>query len=282
MAVTTLNADTTASLGTAIANSGVANTKTGYTEFTGSAAVSVQGIIIASVMGTASGDALYDIATGAASSETDVLANITSARTSTFNVQQFYFPIQIASGARISGRYQSTSTTQAWRPVIYLLSGITVPFENCTSAVTYGAVTADSGGTSIDPGGSSHTKGSYVEISASTSADIDWLLVCFGNQVNGARADASWFIDVATGGAGAESVVAADLHMTSHSADDRVEPASYLLPLTISSGTRIAVRAQCSITDATDRLFDVVLVGFNGTAPAAGGGGQHFSASFMG
>jgi len=30
----------------------------------------------------------------------------------------------------------------------------------------------------------------------------------------------------------------------------------------IPAGTRIAARAQCSGTDATDRLFDVLLYGF--------------------
>jgi hypothetical protein len=33
--------------------------------------------------------------------------------------------------------------------------------------------------------------------------------------------------------------------------------------LDIAAGTRLAARSQCSNTDATDRLFDLAVIGFD-------------------
>ena len=67
---------------------------------------------------------------------------------------------------------------------------------------------------------------------------------------------------IGIGAAGSEKIVAADLTARSSSITDEVRPSFIALPVAIPAGSRIAVRAQCSITDATDHLFDIALYGF--------------------
>lgn len=260
------------------------NTKSAYTQLVASSSFAASGIIILPFPVSTSGDFLYDIAVGGSGSESVIISNIPASRQETNAVHSAtVFPISIASGSRVAARYQSTGgASSASRFGAYLIAKDAVAFHECTSSVTYGAATGDSGGTSIDPGGSANTKGSYTEITSATSADHQWWVVAAANQTNAARADGGWLVDIAVGGAGSESVVISNLHFYASAVQSNVLPYFYPpIPLVISSGTRIAARAQCQSTDATDRLLDLVLIGFSGTA-SGGGASPHFSASFMG
>jgi len=239
-------------------------------------------MVVAVLGGTSGGDFLFDIGTGGAGVETAVisncLANVVSSASNTF---MFTFPVAISAGTRVSARYQCTSTTPKVYAVAYLGSTNSIPLTGCT-ATTYGAATGDSGGTSIDAGGTANTKGSYTEIIASTTDDIDWLAINVQHANTSLTGFVSWFVDIATGGSGSESNVINNIFLQSSSSMSACIPNSYIvLPVTIASGTRIAARCQCIGNNATDRLLDVTLIGYNGTA-AAGGGGAHFSASFGG
>lgn len=279
MSVITLGAVTSGSTqGTAVTPNASANTKGSYVEFTSSLSDNTTGlIVVGNGTAPASGDILLDIATGAASSETDVIANIPFARVnSVFESWTRFFPLKIASGSRIALRTQCSGASGGATFVLYAIKEETT-FSNMDSIVTYGANTADSGGTSIDPGGTANTKGSWTEITSSTSADIDWLTLCIGNQANAARSAAFWHLDIGTGAAGAETAVIQNLWFRCDATNTLINSGGFPpLPVSIASGTRIAVRAQSSIIDATDRLLDVVLHGANGSA--ASGGGASFGA----
>ena len=116
----------------------------------------------------------------------------------------------------------------------------------------------------MDPGATANTKGSYAEITSSTSYDTRMLLIAFGGQGNLIRTNCRWLVDIATGSAGSETVIIADLAVGSHNIGDNVLPA-YIgpIPVHIPAGTRIAARCQCDITDATDRLMDIALYGIS-------------------
>ncbi len=133
------------------------------------------------------------------------------------------------------------------------------------TAVTYGADTSDSGGASVDAGGSADTKGSYTELSASTSAVIQALLMMMTGAGNGAPASNRWAVDLATGAGGAESVLIPDLRLSIGSSPQVLVPKSYEALTYIAASTRLAARAASQITDATDRLIDVAVL--TGTAP---------------
>ena len=277
MAIATLpgSIDETVSAPAAMANSGVAHTKGDYLELEDSTTFASDGIIVVSTIGSDStAEALIDLATGAAASESDKLANFPVARNGDATPWAGLFPLQIPTSTRVASRFQSTSTTAAVRTAVYLIAKDTVAFHECTSCVTYGANTTDTGGVSIDPGATINTKGAYIEITSSTSADIKWLAIGLANQANQTRTAANFLVDIATGAESSESIIISNLYFGALSVPDVVGPFYFPpIPIEIASGTRIAVRAQCDINDATDRLFDIILFGFNGTASGGSGGG---------
>jgi hypothetical protein len=279
--------NTTTTNGIAIANPGALNTKGAYTQLIASTTVTTTALAISAICIDNNNDYLIDIATGGAGAESVILSNLPGHQTSTNNNALTYgvLPISIASGTRVAARYQAGSITGD--DVLlnaYFLGKDTVGFDECTSAVTYGADTSDSGGVQVDPGGAANTKGSYSEISASTSANIKWIMVGVGNRANTARSSCSWYVDIATGAAASESVVVPNLQFRGDVVSHCIHPQwSFPIPIVIASGTRIAARAQCTTTDATDRLLDIIVVGFDGTAGGGGGGSAtHFSAAFSG
>jgi hypothetical protein len=285
MAIEALNINLTVSAGDPLDSAGVAHTKGDWTEIDASAAVAATGLILSyNVSGL--GDFLLDIGAGGAGAEVAIVENIPGQRQTGSSNLLFciYVPIAIASGTRLSARFQSTTGVGTYRLQAYLVSKDTVGFDECTTAVTYGADTADSGGAEVDPGATIHTKGAYTELSASTSADIKWLIVGVGNKNNTARTDAFFLVDIATGAAASESVVVPNLCFIASSTMDSITPQYYpAIPIEIASGTRLSARAQSGINDAGDRLLDLIVIGLNGTASGGGGGGRgHFSASFMG
>lgn len=85
-----------------------------------------------------------------------------------------------------------------------------------------------------------HTKGAYTQIIASTSADIDTIILrCNSSQ---SSVDTASLVDVAVGASGSESIIIADLAVGGH--------ASYgiTIPISIPSGSRLSVRAQSVVT----------------------------------
>ena len=251
--------------------SGAANTKGSWVEVEDSLTSDAQGLLL-TFGDSSSDDYLFDIGVGAAASEVVVVANIPWCRqlASSGIKESAYIPFRIAAGARVSLRCQNTVGGGTASAGVTFLHA--VPLSPCTVATTYGAATADSGGTSVDPGSSANTKGAYSQITASTTGAIKWLLVGIGNQVNTTRTSANWLMDIATGGAGAEVVLIPNLNLQAGAGLDVMHPHYFSFPCDIPSGTRLAVRAQCSITDATDRLFDVILIGLGpnyGMSPRA-------------
>ena len=280
MSVETIGADTATSVGTAIPAVGATNTKGGWTQLVASSSFAASALILTYRGTTANGDALIDIGTGAMGAEVVVISNIPCSRQVGDNVNQHYavFPIAIASGTRISCRFQSTSATQAQNGMGYLIAKDSVGFHDCTAAHSYGQDTTDSGGVSIDPGGSANTKpATFTTITASTNEDNQWITVVIGNQNNSARTDGGWLIDIATGAASSETIILNNLAIAAMaSTDGCTQMAIGPFPLAIASGTRISARAQCTLIDATDRLFDIAVILHSGAA--AGGGASFYAA----
>lgn len=269
MAVETIGAVTATSSPTDV-TSGAANTKGSWVQLVASSAANADGIIL--ITGQSTADSyLLDIGVGAAASESVVVSNVpVHERASSYIVGTYFIPVSIPAGSRVSARCQAGGSGSLLRLIGYLVT-TTVPISSATTIATYGDVTASSRGTQIDPGGVANTKGSWVEITSSLSADVKFIVPMFAN-LNGARATYNFLVDIGTGGEGGESVVIADLYLGSTADNDELTPQAYPpLPVTIASGTRVAVRAQCNGTDATDRLIDFIMITANGTAAATGG-----------
>ena len=212
---------------------------------------------------------IIQLATGAASSEVPFMTIHLPFGSVIYTTKvKFTVPFTIGSGERVSFRVKgSFGNTDVG-------VGITLSDDDswgtCTQAELAGETNSE--GVTIDPGGTSHTKGSWTEIISSTSHDYDLIVLTFGNNLNNIATAASWLIDIGTGAASSEVAILSDLyHSVGTFENDFVHCMPIYVP--IPSGTRVSARAQCSITDATDRLFDMTILGLNLTEPSGGGGG---------
>lgn len=247
--------------GTAIAPGGV-NTKGNYGELISSVPFDAHGMLlhISGPLG-ASNRGLADISLGPAGSEQIIINDIHVDSANNNCIAPFYFSIPIPAGSRIAARIQSSGGATMRFAGNLLSSGFAdiSPFGKVT---TYGADTTDSGGTQIDPGATAGIKGSWTQITASTTAPIVKLLLAIGGNANSARVNSSWLIDVGIGNAGDETILIHDIPLVF--SDIYILPKS-IGPISVSipAATRIAVRAQSTNTDTTDRLFDIVLYGIS-------------------
>lgn len=247
---------------------GAVNTKGAWQQVIAATTFPVNAIFFQRRSASANGayEYLVDIGIGGAGSETVLIANIPYSRLTSYGLvtAPILFPIHIPLGSRLAVRCQcslggATIGTDTTLMSQGFLAGS--PFSKIT---TYGANVADSGGTSIDPGGSSLTKGAYVQFSAATALPIKAIIVKPANQANAARQFSGFYIDVAIGGAGLEQVLIPDLIAVSD-ASPNYPGLLYIsyppIPVNIPAGSRLAARAAANTTDATDRLFDLVLFG---------------------
>jgi hypothetical protein len=244
---------------------GTANTKTGWDEIAASTSYDASWIRLNFLSHTATHDGLVDIGVGAAGSEKVLIPNIIVFKsTGALYLANYMFPVAIPKGTRVAIRWQA-SATGGRTDLRMTLGGVGFrPSASFSKVMAWGANLTDSGGTSIDPGGTVETLSAWQEILASTEADCRGLIIGIGNRSNIVRTGAHWHnFQIGVGAAGAEKTL---LLIPQFSAANTGDDALYgnahgLLPVDIPAGTRLAARVACSINDATDRLFDVVLYG---------------------
>lgn len=241
------------------------NTKaSSYTDLTSALPYACQGFMLAitRLSSTNSRDMLIDIAIGSAASEQIIVPNILvsmDANNISFSV---YIPVALPQGVRVSARCQSSDGGQAIGVRFSAFAGTHLLMQGLPrEGVNYGANTADSGGVSVDPGGSISAKGNYSELTAATTRAHAGLLVCFGYQNNAAAATRDLTCDIAIGAAASEQIIIPDLGVASL-ANEALTPGLYFIPISVPAGSRLAARGRTNTTDATDRLFDVVIIGF--------------------
>ncbi len=110
------------------------------------------------------------------------------------------------------------------------------PWALATSVEQAGADTANSTGTTITASSTANTKGSWIQLIASTSKKTVAILCGF------AAPNANSLLDVGTGAAGSEVVLLANINVPSNNAASPL----LLIALRVPSGTRIAARSQIS------------------------------------
>jgi len=234
------------------------NTKTSYSELISALSYDVSGFIVFPSAGNY-GDWLFDLAVGSAGSEVDILSNLLFSAKLYREVNQVYFPVSIPSGTRISTRAQCRAALArnyniGFHP-IYRYGFLK---SSCSRILTLGANTADSGGTSVDPGGTVDTKGSWVEFSSSLPFTSRYILVSLGCQQI-ARDNATWYYDIGIGAAGSEVAIISDIQARCHADQDEIWPHFFgLIPVEIPIGNRVAMRCKASITSAS-RYLDFIL-----------------------
>jgi hypothetical protein len=205
---------------------------------------------------------LFDIAIGAAGSEVIIAADIPARSDANFLLGS-YLPINvdIPAGSRIAIRAQGSIVSTGMETQILLEDRAIGSLAN---PIAYGVNASGSPviGVTIDPGGTINTKSAYVQITASTTARIDILTVYY-TGLNTSSTFAAWSIDIATGAAGAETIIIPDLRATANPAGGipNLRPAYVTLPVSIPAGTRIAARVSANFTTASARVITVAVVG---------------------
>jgi hypothetical protein len=247
-----------------------AHTKGSWTEMLASLSANTKEIVISMLYSNAGSTAfLFDIGIGGAGAETPIINNVIYAPSPDLSVLVMPIPIGIAAGSRISARCQASVTAaRSLTLAIEFISG-----TSSAVVTTIGADTANTKGVTIDPGASAGTKGSYSELTASLGVNAQVVNVAVSGKANTAPVGATFELDIATGAGGAEAVQIPDIPFISLAPGAPIgtwQPVTWPFNLAIPSGTRIAARAKSTITDATDRLFDVVLYVSSGL-PSSGG-----------
>lgn len=266
----------TANGGLDVATANAANTKGSYVELINSTPFATNWIVIDMIGANTTGQRyLFDVATGGAGAESNFINNVMVEGAANSSGQAchgaYWIPVAIPASSRISIRAQSNAaTTKHIFVQITLINAGTMPGLGLSAINSYGADTANSRGQMVDPGGVADTKGAYTQITASTTGVSQWLMIAFTFGGNSAPVSAVWAVDLATGGAGAETVLIPDLRIVT-TGGMMPSPPSFSFPIYIVGSTRLAVRASCSIIDATDRLISCMIYG--ATAPAEGGSG---------
>jgi hypothetical protein len=238
-----------------------ANTKGVWVEAI--AATLIRGSLIIQPGRSGVGDLLADIAVGAAGSEQTILSNLLFSTPTVNSFRQMwtlFLPIDIPIGSRLAIRSQATTAASTATLPLYIVAGGFGVCPSLSKIDTYGADEADSGGTSIDPGGTVNTKGAYSELSASCNA-MKMMFLAIGSKLNATYLTSGWLVDIAVGAAESEQIIFPDIYLGSCSSINIFPRYIGPFPVNIPAGTRIAIRAQCATNDASDRLFDAVVYG---------------------
>lgn len=194
------------------------------------------------------------VAIGASGSEQDIVESFEINTRRDSIVWPYYLPVAVPAGSRVSCL---TTGNPASGSVI--ISGFSGGF-NDLQGFSHGTRHAEA---TVDPGGTIHTKGSWVEIIASTAVDYKALMVWFHNLNDASKVMSNALVDLAVGADGSEQIVIADFSVTSEAGSDTTFPGSYTFPVSIPAGSRIAARAQSTNTTATDRNIGLGLIGFS-------------------
>ena len=258
----TIGQTAASSTGTTLTAGGSANTKGAWAQLSAATPIDATGIIV--VLGGAvdNGDFLVDIGIGASGVETIIVPDVLHCgRAHDFN-GYYPFPICVPRGSRVVARCQATGASLTLAAQVILLSGGFSTPPGGGRVAAYGTAAADSGGTQVTPSTNANEKGAWSELVGSTGGRARQILVSFGNMDNNVRTSAGWLIDVGIGPAGQEHIILADLNLAVDAVGDLiVPPVLGPFPITVPAGSRIAARAQCSITNATDKLFDIAVYG---------------------
>jgi hypothetical protein len=201
----------TNSRGTTVTPNATAHTKTTSPVQIISAAANVteaSEMVVTLAPQQSNGDYLVDIMVGGAGAEVVIAPNLfVAGGTHQAQTAQYYLPIAIPAGTRISARAQCNITSAAAVQIMcHLVGQGFLPSSPLQRVTAYGANTATSGGVSLDPGGTANTKAAapWTQITSSTTNDCRFLYVAVGVLGNAAPTFATWLIDIGIGASSSE------------------------------------------------------------------------------
>lgn len=163
-----------------------------------------------------------------------------------------FVPVQIPSGSRVSVATAGSSTGSVSYVLILPMRGSSigggVASRGTLLGITSGAPI------DVDAGVTAHTKGAWVEVTASTARDAKgFTLKLHGDAGSGSATD--FLFDMAIGAAAAEQVILADVASSQEAFRTEMKQGEFGPFWTpIPAGTRIAVRVAASSNVSTVRV----------------------------
>lgn len=235
---------TSASTGTSV-TSGTANTKGSWTQLIASTTYDAQWMAVTINCQPAGKVVAVDIGIGAASSELVVASNLNGG-SEFLGCYQMVFPCQIPSGSRIAARSQCATGSTVCQVSVDLLD-TDYGLDGATGVLnSYGFSTSTSLGTVVTASASANTKGSWAQLTASTSTDIAGFFVTCDDQNTNSTTAITHLTDIGIGAGGSEIVVLSNLAFVNSFGMQPSVKGPYFV--NIPSGTRLAARTQCSAT----------------------------------
>jgi hypothetical protein len=251
----TYGAATASSSGTSVANGS-------YAQITASTTKDYDGVVFMGTQTGTSAEGTCDLAVGGAGSEQNIIDNIRFQKTGTtgngFGLMA-YLPLFIPRGSRIACQGHGITP----KVIIAGVTGMPLNQRGFSRAESIGI--ASNQGVAIDPGATANTLSAWVQLTASSAHNYAALMIAVGPDARSSNAAAAtWLIDIGIGASGSEQVLLQQLSCIGNStANYGPYPALFgPFPCNIPAGTRIAVRAQSSSTNVSQRQIDVAAYGF--------------------
>lgn len=231
---------------------------TAYTEIVASLSQNVQTLNIQIAANSSNGtntSCLMNIAIGGAGSETVVVANLDVGMKAQNYTNQIIIPIRLDKGTRVSFNLQSAAASKGYS-FKFVFGKNDKKMRNLQTYVdTYGADTANSRGTQVSTPGSTNTKGSYSEITASTNRAYQGFFITVGGYDETAISSGGQGIDIAIGSAGNETIIEADIPTVTATSEAVDLPIPALFRKHIPAGTRISARFSRNVSSQLDIIF---------------------------
>ncbi len=240
-----------------ISASATTNTKGAWTEIIASSAEDYDCLLFMFAAATSNVSYLVDVGIGGAGSEVVIAADI---HTSIGNnsAEWFAIPRSIPAGTRISVRCASSTASSQVRVGVTGVKGGWLHPQGGGDITTYGANAADSGGVSVNAGATANTFGVWSELTASTVADAKGIAVRPGGANNATPTTGQGLLQIGVGGSGSERPLFEVPFSMGTTIDNYGPMPDFWFPVSVPSGSRLAARVMMTVTDATDRIMDVV------------------------
>jgi hypothetical protein len=263
--IVTGGADTANSRGTAVTSSASSNTKGSWAQITSSIPSDVVGVWLNwQYMDTYR--MFMDLSVGSGNSI--VVNDLYLVTRINMGVPGVFLPLALPAGEPLYARVSAASGTKTIYVTAHFVCGSFNTSRAYSRGTTYGATVASTSGVTVDPGAVGDTKGSWTQITASTTNTIRSLLIAVGQGYDTYPAvygTQEWLFDVGIGAAASEQVLIANLPACSDSSSDTINQHWYgPFDVTIPASTRIAIRCQSDVvSDASTRLLRFTAVGFD-------------------
>ncbi len=258
----TLARDLSATRGVLVLTDGTAHVKGSYVELVASSSGDAVGIFFQGQRGSSGRFYMVDIAIGAVASEVIIVNNLAFyCSNSTIASNQYFIPLDIPSGTRISIRAQDRASGIASFDICanLLLKDDSIGLANCD---TWGANVGDTTGTTITPSETADIKGSWIEIISSTP-DKATIISIAQLQLFTGLSNTINMVDIGIGNSGFEEIILEDLPFETNEFSDFQNAMISFLPVDIPSGSRISARTQTDRSlSPVGSYFDIIIYGY--------------------